>query len=105
MNRKTARGLGLYFVIFLIIMAAVFFFYDKPEDPVKEIPFSQMITELANENVKSVHMDQTKFQAVLKKGDTSVVSYSSTTLEAKRGLARKLSMPAASASSRMASQV
>ncbi len=82
MNRKTARGLGLYFAIFLIIMAAVFFFYDKPEDPVKEIPFSQMITELANENVKSVHMDQTKFQAVLKKGDTSVVSYSSTTLEA-----------------------
>ena len=82
MNRKTVRGLGLYFVIFLIIMAAVFFYYDKPEEPVKEIPFSQMITELANENVKSVHMDETKFEAVLKKDNAAVVSYSSTTLEA-----------------------
>ena len=41
MNKKSLRGIGLYFVIFLIILATVFIYYDEPEEEIKEIPFSE----------------------------------------------------------------
>ncbi len=82
MNKKALRGIGLYFAIFLIILMTVFFYYDQPEEQVKEIPFSDMITELANQNMSSIHMDNTVLTGTLKDTGETVVSYASTQMEA-----------------------
>jgi len=81
-NKKALRGIGLYFAIFLIILMTVFFYYDQPEEQVKEIPFSDMITELANQNMSSIHMDNTVLTGTLKDTGETVVSYASTQMEA-----------------------
>ncbi len=82
MNKKALRGIGLYLAIFLIILVTVFIYYDKPKEEVKEIPFSEMITEISTDNISSVHMDNTVFTAVTKDKKQTIVSYASTEMEA-----------------------
>ena len=82
MNKKAVRGISLYLIIFLVILMTVFFYYDEPEEQVTEIPFSDMIHELSDQNVVSVHMDETVMTAVLRESGRSVVSYASTVMEA-----------------------
>ena len=82
MNKKAIRGIGLYFVIFLIILMTVFFYYDEPEDPIREIPFSDLIEELTDQNVLNIHMDNTVFTGTLRDSGENIVSYASTEMEA-----------------------
>ena len=82
MNRKAARGLSLYVIIFLVILASVYFYYGKPVEETREIPFSDFITELEDQNVASVHMDDKVFQATLRDTGESIVSYAPSVIEA-----------------------
>lgn len=82
MNKKTLRGLGIYFLIFLIIMTIAFFYYDKPkEDEPTEITLSQFITDIEKGEVKKVEMNNTVFVAELRGGER-VKAYTSTYAEA-----------------------
>jgi len=81
-NKKSLRGIGLYFVIFLIILATVFIYYDEPEEEIKEIPFSEMINELSDQNLKTIHMDNTILTGTLRDSGETVVAYASTEMEA-----------------------
>ncbi|MDO4481860.1 MAG: ATP-dependent zinc metalloprotease FtsH [Bacillota bacterium] len=82
MNKKAIRGIGLYFVIFLIILLTVFFYYDEPEEEIREIPFSDLIEEISDQNVLNIHMDNTVFTGTLRDSGESIVSYASTEMEA-----------------------
>ena len=82
MNKKSLRGIGLYFVIFLIILATVFIYYDEPEEEIKEIPFSEMINELSDQNLMTIHMDNTVLTGTLRDTGETVVAYASTEMEA-----------------------
>ncbi|MBR6700792.1 MAG: ATP-dependent zinc metalloprotease FtsH [Firmicutes bacterium] len=81
-NKKSLRGIGLYFVIFLIILATVFIYYDEPEEEIKEIPFSEMINELSDQNLMTIHMDNTVLTGTLRDTGETVVAYASTEMEA-----------------------
>jgi len=81
-NKKTIKGLGIYFLIFLVIMTVAFFYYDQPkEDEPKEITLSQFITDIEKGDVKKVEMNDTVFEAELRGGD-KVKAYTSTYADA-----------------------
>ncbi len=67
---KKARNIGIYVVIFGLVLAMVWFYNSGNEEPQKEIRTSRMIEYLQDNEVKTINVTETKLTAELKSGDT-----------------------------------
>lgn len=79
MNR-VVKNLGIYVVIFGLVLAMAWFYQGTPEQEVKEVDFSKFATELKNENVESMTINDRVMNGTLKNGD-KIVAYAPSVLE------------------------
>ncbi|MDF3002106.1 MAG: ATP-dependent metallopeptidase FtsH/Yme1/Tma family protein [Bacillota bacterium] len=79
MNR-VVKNLGIYVVIFGLVLAMAWFYQGTPEQEVKEVDFSKFATELKNENVESMTINDRVLNGTLKNGD-KIVAYAPSVLE------------------------
>ena len=63
--RKFFRGASFYILIFIIILMIVQFYTKQPEQ-VEDIAFSELITNLKNNNVQEIHLINNRVSGVLK---------------------------------------
>lgn len=71
MNR-TAKNVGIYLLIFIMVVALAWMYREVPKVEVKQVEFSQMVKELAAEKVKELKIEDTHLTGTLKDG--SVIS-------------------------------
>ncbi len=62
--------MSIYALIFLVVMVMAYFFMDtQAEQEIKEVEFSEFVTELQNKNVKELTLQETDMQGTLRNGD------------------------------------
>lgn len=78
---KLAKNIGVYFLIFAIVIFMAWFYQGAPkEQEIKEIPLSEFVHYLANEKVKELNITDTKLTGELSNGDT-VYAYASSLVD------------------------
>ena len=66
---KWYKTLSIYALIFLFVIVMAYFFMDSQSGKeIKEVEFSEFVTELQNENVKELTLQETSMQGTLKDG-------------------------------------
>ncbi|WP_432404935.1 ATP-dependent zinc metalloprotease FtsH [Wukongibacter sp. M2B1] len=63
--RKFFRGASFYILIFIIILMIVQFYTKQPEQ-IEDLAFSQLTTNLENNNVEKIHLVNNRVEGVLK---------------------------------------
>lgn len=69
---RTAKNVGIYLLIFIMVVALAWMYREVPKVEVKQVEFSQMVKELAAEKVKELKIEDTHLTGTLKDG--SVIS-------------------------------
>jgi cell division protease FtsH len=66
--RRLSRNIGIYLIIFGIVIAMAYFYNRTPENPVKKVNLSEMTSQLKAENVIKLNVDnnEMKMTATLK---------------------------------------
>lgn len=79
-NRKMAKNLGIYALIFALVLGMAYFYKDTPEKEVKDVEFSEFVVALEKEQIKEIRIDQDTrgFEGKLKDG-SYLVAYAPTT--------------------------
>lgn len=71
MNR-TAKNVGIYLLIFALVVALAWMYREAPKAEIKQVEFSEMVTALSKEKVTELKVEDTHLTATLK--DKSVIS-------------------------------
>ena len=84
-KRNTARGVGVYFLIFAIVLAIAWFYQGATigtQETVQNIEFSEFVSKLAAEQVKSVEITESsrRYEGELRNG-TFFLTYAPTTYD------------------------
>lgn len=77
---RVVKNLGIYVVIFGLVLAMAWFYQGTPEQEVKEVDFSEFATQLKNERVESLTINDRTMTGTLKNGD-KIVAYAPSVLE------------------------
>ena len=84
-KKNTARGVGVYFIIFAVVLAIAWFYQGATlgvQETVQNIEFSEFVSKLATEQVKSVEITESarRYEGELKNG-TFFLTYAPTTYD------------------------
>ncbi len=79
MNR-VFKNLGIYIVIFGLVLAMAWFYQGTPEQEVEEVDFSDFATQLKNEKVEELSINDRIMSGTLKNGD-KIIAYAPSILE------------------------
>lgn len=82
MNR-VFKNLGIYIVIFGLVLAMAWFYQGTPQQEVKEVDLTKFTTHLKNENIEELLINGTTMTGTLKSG-AKIVSYAPSILEIDR---------------------
>jgi len=77
---RVFKNLGIYIVIFGLVLAMAWFYQGTPEQEVKVVDFSNFSTQLKNEKIESLSINDRTLTGTLKNGD-KIVSYAPSVLE------------------------
>ena len=66
---KKAKNIGIYVVIFGLVLAMVWFYNSDAPEEQKEVKTSTMVKYLKENEVESINVTETKLTAELKSGD------------------------------------
>ncbi|MEA4922974.1 MAG: ATP-dependent zinc metalloprotease FtsH [Eubacteriaceae bacterium] len=68
--KRLSRNIGIYLIIFGIVLAMAYFYNRAPQEEVKTVSLSEFTTQLASENISKLNVDNNKMKmtATLKKG-------------------------------------
>ncbi|MDF2656644.1 MAG: ATP-dependent metallopeptidase FtsH/Yme1/Tma family protein [Bacillota bacterium] len=77
---RVVKNLGIYVVIFGLVLAMAWFYQGTPEQEVKEVDFSEFATQLKDERVESLTINDRTMNGTLKNGD-KIVAYAPSVLE------------------------
>lgn len=79
MNR-VFKNLGIYIVIFGLVLAMAWFYQGAPEQEVEEVDFSNFATQLKNERVEKLTINDRTMTGTLKNGD-KIIAYAPSILD------------------------
>ncbi len=82
MNR-VVKNLGIYIVIFGLVLAMAWFYQGTPEQEVKEVDFSYLTTKLIKNQIEELAINERTLTATLK-NDDKIVAYAPSILEIDR---------------------
>lgn len=68
--RKFTRNIGIYIIIFGLLLAMVAFYNSNTQEDQKEIKTSTMVQHLKEKDVETINVTETKLTAKLKSGET-----------------------------------
>ena len=77
---RVFKNLGIYIVIFGLVLAMAWVYQGTPEQEVKEVDFSDFATSLKNEKVEELTINDRTMTGTLKNGD-KIVAYAPSVLE------------------------
>ncbi|MBK5246420.1 MAG: ATP-dependent zinc metalloprotease FtsH [Peptostreptococcaceae bacterium] len=66
--------MGIYLMIFIMVLAMAWFYQGTPKETVTEITFSQFVGKLQNEQVKNLNVTDRTINATLKSGE-KIITY------------------------------
>ncbi|HYE67936.1 MAG TPA: ATP-dependent zinc metalloprotease FtsH [Anaerovoracaceae bacterium] len=79
MNR-VFKNLGIYIVIFGLVLAMAWFYRGAPEQEIKEVDYSNFATQLKNEKIEELTVNDRTMTGTLKNGD-KIVTYAPSILD------------------------
>lgn len=79
MNR-VVKNLGIYIVIFGLVLAMAWFYQGTPQQEVKEVKFSKFYTYVKNERVEELSINDRTMNGTLDNGD-KIIAYAPSVLE------------------------
>ncbi len=82
MNR-VVKNLGIYIVIFGLVLAMAWFYQGTPEQEVKEVDFSYLTTKLIKNQIEELAINERTLTATLK-NDDKIIAYAPSILEIDR---------------------
>ncbi|MDD3167878.1 MAG: ATP-dependent zinc metalloprotease FtsH [Eubacteriales bacterium] len=77
------KNLGIYIVIFGLVLAMAWFYQGTPEQEVKEVDFSTFAIQLKNERVEELTINDRTMEGTLKNGDM-IITYAPSILDINR---------------------
>jgi len=77
------KNLGIYIVIFGLVLAMAWFYQGTPEQEVKEVDFSNFANQLKNERVEELSINDRTMEGTLKNGD-KIIAYAPSILDINR---------------------
>lgn len=80
MNKSKAKNMGIYIMIFIMVLVMAWFYQGTPKETVKEIPFSELVETLQKEQVKTINITDRTITGTLKSGE-NIISYAPSMVE------------------------
>lgn len=80
MNKSKAKNMGIYIMIFVMVLVMAWFYQGTPKETVKEIPFSELVETLQKEQVKAINITDRTITGTLKSGE-KIISYAPSMVE------------------------
>ena len=79
-DKKMAKNLGIYALIFALVLGMAYFYKDTPDKEIKDVEFSEFVVALEKGQIKELRIEQETrgFEGKLKDG-TYLVAYAPTT--------------------------
>jgi cell division protease FtsH len=77
---RVFKNLGIYIVIFGLVLAMAWFYQGAPEQEVEEVDFSNFATQLKNERVEELTINDRTMTGTLKNGD-KIIAYAPSILD------------------------
>ncbi len=77
---RVFKNLGIYIVIFGLVLAMAWFYQGTPEQEIKEVDYSYFATQLKNEKVEELTINDRTMTGTLKTGD-KIVAYAPSILD------------------------
>ncbi|MEI8217225.1 MAG: ATP-dependent zinc metalloprotease FtsH [Eubacteriales bacterium] len=79
--KKYIKSLAIYIIIFAVVLSLAWLYYGDQREVPTQVEFSQFVTELQAENIKTVTIVDTKISGVLRSTSKEIYSYSPTIIE------------------------
>lgn len=79
-NKKVAKNIGIYVLIFALVLGMAYFYKDTPSKKVENVEFSEFVIALEKGQIKEIHIEEGTrgFEGKLKDG-TYLLAYAPTT--------------------------
>ena len=79
-NKKVAKNIGIYVLIFAMVLGMAYFYKDTPSKSIKNVEFSEFVVALEKNQIKEIRIGEgtREFEGKLKDG-TYLVAYAPTT--------------------------
>ena len=84
MNNRVFKNLGIYIVIFGLVLAMAWFYQGTPEQEVKEVDYSYFANQLKNEKIEELTINDRSMTGKLKNSDKSIITYAPSILDINR---------------------
>lgn len=82
MNNRVFKNLGIYVVIFGLVLATAWFYRGTPEPEVKEVDYSYLVTQLKDGKVNEILINDRTITATLKNKDhDKIIAYAPSILD------------------------
>src|SRR5665648_791992 len=78
--KKFTKNMGIYLMIFIMVLAMAWFYQGTPKETISEVTFSQFVGNLQKEQVKSLNVTDRTINATLKSGE-KIITYAPSVLE------------------------
>jgi cell division protease FtsH len=72
--------MGIYIMIFVMVLVMAWFYQGTPKETVKELPFSDLVSSLQKEQVKTINITDRTITGTLKSGE-NIISYAPSMVE------------------------
>ena len=83
MNR-VFKNLGIYIVIFGLVLAMAWFYQGTPQQEITEVEYSNFVTQLKNEKIEEMTINDRTMTGTLKKSGDQIVAYAPSILDIDR---------------------
>lgn len=80
MNKSKAKNMGIYIMIFVMVLVMAWFYQGTPKETVKELPFSDLVASLQKEQVKTINITDRTITGTLKSGE-NIIAYAPSMVE------------------------
>lgn len=60
--KKISKNIGIYLIIFGLVLAMAWFYNKSPNEEVKDVSYTDFVSHIKNEDVKSIHVDNNKME-------------------------------------------
>lgn len=79
--KKYLKSFGIYIIIFALVLSLAWLYYGDQRELPTQVEFSKFITQLQNENIKTVTIVDTKITGTLRSTSKEIYSFSPTIIE------------------------
>jgi cell division protease FtsH len=79
--KKYLKSFAIYIIIFALVLSLAWLYYGDPRELPTQVEFSKFITQLQNENIKTVTIVDTKITGTLRSTSKEIYSFSPTIIE------------------------